>query len=89
MDSEKESKEKAEGRMKRKTSKASEDKNKRQKTKDDPEKLILIEYVQVVFDSKEAINVIPLAVKSPIGDMKIMFDPDENGEIWKNITVKS
>ncbi|GJU13916.1 hypothetical protein Tco_1136312 [Tanacetum coccineum] len=66
MDSEKESKEKAKGRMKRKTSKASEDKNKRQKTKDDPEKLILIEYVQVVFDSKEAINVIPLAVKSPI-----------------------
>ncbi|GJT51992.1 hypothetical protein Tco_0978149 [Tanacetum coccineum] len=149
MDSEKESKEKAEERMKRKTSKAREDKIKRQKTKDDPEKLTLMEYVQVVSDSEEAINVIPLAVKSPIvswksyckgdmgfyeihradgnyktykffsemlndfdrddlivlyrlfnekyastrpgfddlmlwGDMKIMFDPDENGEIWKN-----
>ncbi|GJZ48382.1 hypothetical protein Tco_0602214 [Tanacetum coccineum] len=108
-----------------------------------------MEYVQVVSDSEEAINVIPLAVKSLIvswksyckgdmgfyeihkaegnyktykffsemlndfdrddlivlyrlfnekyastrpgvddlmllGDMKIMFDPDENGEIWKN-----
>ncbi|GKB05045.1 putative ribonuclease H-like domain-containing protein [Tanacetum coccineum] len=149
MDSEKESKEKAKERMKRKTSKAREDKIKRQKTKDDPKKLTLMEYVQVVSDSKEAINVIPLAVKSPIvswksyckgdmrfyeihradgnyktykffsemlndfdrddlimlyrlfnekyastrpgfddlmlwGDMKIMFDPDENGKIWKN-----
>ncbi|GKB69125.1 hypothetical protein Tco_0930537 [Tanacetum coccineum] len=149
MDSEKESKEKDEERMKRKTSKAREDKIKRQKTKDDPEKLTLMEYVQVVSDSEEAINVIPLAVKSPIvswksyckgdmgfyeihradgsyktykffsemlndfdkddlimlyrlfnekyastrpgfddlmlwGDMKIMFDLDENGEIWKN-----
>ncbi|GJY98482.1 hypothetical protein Tco_0515392 [Tanacetum coccineum] len=149
MDSEKESKEKDEERMKRKTSKAREDKIKRQKTKDDPEKLTLMEYVQVVSDSEEAINVISLAVKSLIvswksyckgdmgfyeihradgsyktykffsemlndfdrddlivlyrlfnekyastrpgfddlmlwGDMKIMFDPDENGEIWKN-----
>ncbi|GJU29295.1 hypothetical protein Tco_1172884 [Tanacetum coccineum] len=66
IDSEKESKEKAEGRMKRKTSTASEDKNKRQKTKDDPEKLTLMKYVQVVSDSEEAINVIPLAVKSLI-----------------------
>ncbi|GKB88084.1 hypothetical protein Tco_0960356 [Tanacetum coccineum] len=120
MDSEKESKEKAKERMKRKTSKAREDKIKRQKTKDDQKKLILMEYVQVVSDSEEAINVIPLAIKyHPIemlndfdrddlivlyrlfnekyastrpgfddlmlwGDMKIMFDPDENGEIWKN-----
>ncbi|GJU54783.1 hypothetical protein Tco_1228497 [Tanacetum coccineum] len=149
MDSEKESKEKATERMKRKTSKDREDKIKRQKTKDDLEKLTLMEYVQVVSDSDEAINVIPLAVKSPIvswksyckgdmgfyeihradgtyktykffskmlndfdrddlivlyrlfnekyastrpgfddlmlwGDMKIMFDPDENGKIWKN-----
>ncbi|GKB52230.1 hypothetical protein Tco_0902983 [Tanacetum coccineum] len=146
MDSEKESKEKATEMMKRKTSKAREDKIKRQKTKDDPEKLTLMEYVQVVSDSEEAINVIPLALKSPIvswksyckgdmgfyeihradgnyktykffsemlndfdrddlivlyrlfkekyastrlgfddlmlwGDMKIMFNPDENGEI--------
>ncbi|GJU81385.1 hypothetical protein Tco_1283750 [Tanacetum coccineum] len=70
MDSEKESKEKAEGRMKRKTSKASEDKNKRQKTKDDPEKLTLMEYVQVVSDFEEAINVIPLAIKSLIVSWK-------------------
>ncbi|GJZ00226.1 hypothetical protein Tco_0517655 [Tanacetum coccineum] len=70
MDSEKESKEKAKERMKRKTSKAREDKIKRQKTKDDPEKLILMEYVQVVSDSEEAINVIPLAVKSPIVSWK-------------------
>ncbi|GJZ98610.1 hypothetical protein Tco_0671063 [Tanacetum coccineum] len=70
MDSEKESKEKAEERMKRKTSKAREDKIKRQKTKDDPEKLTLMEYVKVVSDSEEAINVIPLAVKSPIVSWK-------------------
>ncbi|GJW22712.1 hypothetical protein Tco_0033334 [Tanacetum coccineum] len=70
MDSEKESKEKAKEKMKRKTSKAREDKIKRQKTKDDPEKLILMEYVQVVSDSEEAINVIPLAVKSPIVSWK-------------------
>ncbi|GJZ90730.1 hypothetical protein Tco_0662657 [Tanacetum coccineum] len=68
MDSKKESKEKE--MMKRKTSKAREDKIKRQKTKDDPEKLTLMEYVQVVSDSKEAINVIPLAVKSPIVSWK-------------------
>ncbi|GJV04562.1 hypothetical protein Tco_1338131 [Tanacetum coccineum] len=61
----KESKEKAKERMKRKTSKAREDKIKRQKTKDDPEKLTLMEYVQVVSDSEEAINVIPLVLKSP------------------------
>ncbi|GJX30654.1 ribonuclease H-like domain-containing protein [Tanacetum coccineum] len=149
MDSKKESKEKAEERMKRKTSKAREDNIKRQKTKDDPKKLTLMEYVQVVSDSEEAISVIPLAVKSLIvswksyykgdmgfyeihkadgnyktykffsemlnnfdrddlivlyrlfnekytstrpgfddlmlwGDMKIMFNLDKNGEIWKN-----
>ncbi|GJR99964.1 hypothetical protein Tco_0316473 [Tanacetum coccineum] len=70
MDSEKESKEKAKERMKRKTSKASEDKIKREKTKDDPEKLTHMEYVQVVSNSEEAINVIPLAVKSPIVSWK-------------------
>ncbi|GJT82728.1 putative reverse transcriptase domain-containing protein [Tanacetum coccineum] len=84
MDSKKESKEKAKERMKKNTSKAREDKIKRQKTKDDPEILTLMEYVQVMSDFEEAINVIPLAVKSPKGDMKIMFDPDDNGEIWKN-----
>ncbi|GJZ32873.1 hypothetical protein Tco_0578309 [Tanacetum coccineum] len=66
----KESKEKAKERMKRKTSKARGDKIKRQKTKDDPEKLTLMEYVQVVSDSEEAINVIPLAVKSLIVSWK-------------------
>ncbi|GJT78317.1 hypothetical protein Tco_1045042 [Tanacetum coccineum] len=69
-DSEKESKEKDEERMKRKTLKAREDKIKRQKTKDDPEKLTLMEYLQVVSDSEEAINVIPLAVKSLIVSWK-------------------
>ncbi|GKB34891.1 hypothetical protein Tco_0879833 [Tanacetum coccineum] len=70
MDSEKESKEKAKERMKRKTSKAREDKIKRQKTKDDLEKLTLMKYVEVVSDSEEAINVISLAVKSPIVSWK-------------------
>ncbi|GKD10999.1 hypothetical protein Tco_1190684, partial [Tanacetum coccineum] len=35
---------KAEGRLKRKTSKARKDKDKRQKNQDDPEKLTLMEY---------------------------------------------
>ncbi|GJR81662.1 putative reverse transcriptase domain-containing protein [Tanacetum coccineum] len=46
--------------------KGREDKDKRQKMQDDPEKPTLMEYVEVISDSKEIINVIPLAVKSPI-----------------------
>ncbi|GKG46270.1 hypothetical protein Tco_0501116 [Tanacetum coccineum] len=71
MDSEKvqvvkESSEKDEGRLKRKTSKARKDKIKRQKNQDDPEKLSLMKHVEVISDSEEVINVTPLAVKSPI-----------------------
>ncbi|GJR00674.1 putative ribonuclease H-like domain-containing protein [Tanacetum coccineum] len=89
---------KAGGRLKRKVSNARKDKDKRQKMQDDPEKLTLKEYVEVISDSKEVISVIPLAVKSPIyastrpgfddlmlwGDLKIMFEPDSNDEVWKN-----
>ncbi|GJR73923.1 putative ribonuclease H-like domain-containing protein [Tanacetum coccineum] len=60
----KESSRKAEGRLKRKASKPREDKDKRQKKQDDPEKLM--EYVEVISDSEEVISVTPLAVKSPI-----------------------
>ncbi|GKE40389.1 hypothetical protein Tco_1463794, partial [Tanacetum coccineum] len=60
----KESSRKAEGRLKRKDSKAREDKDKRQKKQNDPEKLM--EYVEVISDSDEVISVTPLAVKSPI-----------------------
>ncbi|GKA22020.1 hypothetical protein Tco_0707982 [Tanacetum coccineum] len=66
----KESSRKAEGRLKRKTSKAREDKNNRQKMPDDPEKLTLKEYVEVISDSEEVISVIPLAVKSLIINWK-------------------
>ncbi|GJS22334.1 putative ribonuclease H-like domain-containing protein [Tanacetum coccineum] len=55
---------KAEGILKRKASKAREDKDKRQKKQDDLEKLM--EYVEVISDSKEVISVTPLAVKSLI-----------------------
>ncbi|GJU30564.1 hypothetical protein Tco_1174153 [Tanacetum coccineum] len=68
MDSEKE---KAKGRKKRKVSKAREDKIKRQKNQDDPKKLTLTEYVQLVSDSEDVMNVIPLAVKSPIVSWKL------------------
>ncbi|GJW00391.1 hypothetical protein Tco_1555642 [Tanacetum coccineum] len=57
----KESSRKAEGRLKRKASKAREDKDKRQKQQDDPEKFM--EYVEVIFDTEEVISVTPLAVK--------------------------
>ncbi|GJS85936.1 putative ribonuclease H-like domain-containing protein [Tanacetum coccineum] len=53
-----------EGRLKRKASKVKEDKDKRQKKQDDPEKLM--EYVEVISDSEEVISVTQLAVKSPI-----------------------
>ncbi|GKA91161.1 hypothetical protein Tco_0813031 [Tanacetum coccineum] len=49
----KESSRKDEGRLKRKTSKARKDKEKRQKNQDDPEKLTLVEYVEVIYDSEE------------------------------------
>nr|GEV84388.1 hypothetical protein [Tanacetum cinerariifolium] len=42
---------KAGGILKRKTSKAREDKDKRQKKQDDPKKLTLMDYVEVVSDS--------------------------------------
>ncbi|GKC32674.1 hypothetical protein Tco_1039968, partial [Tanacetum coccineum] len=58
-------------RLKRKVSKAREDKNKRQKMQDDPEKLTLKEYVEVISDLEE-------------GDMTVMFEPDGNDEVWKN-----
>ncbi|GJU79472.1 hypothetical protein Tco_1281837 [Tanacetum coccineum] len=66
----KESSRKAKGRLKRKTSKAREDKNNRQKMLDDPEKLTLKEYVEVISNSEEVISVIPLAVKSLIFNWK-------------------
>ncbi|GKA28100.1 hypothetical protein Tco_0714268 [Tanacetum coccineum] len=114
----KESSRKAEGRLKRKTSKARKNKDKRQKNQDDPEKLTLMKYVEVISNSKEVINVISLAVKSSImlndfdredlimlyklfnekytstrpgfdnlilwGDMKTMFEPDDDDEVWKH-----
>ncbi|GJU76171.1 hypothetical protein Tco_1273241 [Tanacetum coccineum] len=58
------------GRVKRKASKARKDKVKRQKIQDDPEKHTLIEYVEVISDSEEVINVTPLDVKSPIVNWK-------------------
>ncbi|GKE80686.1 hypothetical protein Tco_1550686, partial [Tanacetum coccineum] len=66
----KESSKKDEGRLKRKTSKARKDKDKRQKNQDDPEKLTLMKYVEVISNSEEVINVILLAVKSPIVSWK-------------------
>ncbi|GKC07924.1 hypothetical protein Tco_0999534 [Tanacetum coccineum] len=66
----KESSRKAGGRLKSKTSKARKDKDKRQKNQDDPEKLTLMEYVEVISDSEEVISVIPLAVKSSIVSWK-------------------
>ncbi|GJR10396.1 hypothetical protein Tco_0793048 [Tanacetum coccineum] len=66
----KESSKKAGGRLKRKVAKGREDKDKRQKMQDDPEKLTLMEYVEVIYDSEEIISVIPLAVKSPIVNWK-------------------
>nr|GEV11215.1 hypothetical protein [Tanacetum cinerariifolium] len=73
---EKESSKKAGGKLKRKTSKAREDKDKRQMKSDDPEKLTLMDYVEVNSDSEEVINVIPLAIKSPIVNQKSYYKGD-------------
>nr|GEW98332.1 ribonuclease H-like domain-containing protein [Tanacetum cinerariifolium] len=74
---------KAGGRLKRKTSKAKEDKDKRQKKQDDPEKLTLMDYVEVISDSEEVISVIPLAVKSPIVNWKSYCKGDVGYEIHR------
>ncbi|GJT74286.1 reverse transcriptase domain-containing protein [Tanacetum coccineum] len=55
-----------EKKIEKKALKARKDKDKRQKKQDDPEKLTLIEYVEVISNSKEVISVTPLLVKSPI-----------------------
>ncbi|GJX29501.1 reverse transcriptase domain-containing protein [Tanacetum coccineum] len=52
----KESSKKAGGKLKRKVAKGREDKDKRQKMQDDPEKLTLMEYVEVISDSEEIIR---------------------------------
>ncbi|GKE37254.1 hypothetical protein Tco_1460659 [Tanacetum coccineum] len=65
-----ESSKKAGGRLKRKVSNARKDKDKRQKMQDDPEKLTLKEYVEVISNSEEVISVITLAVKSLIVSWK-------------------
>ncbi|GKC10378.1 hypothetical protein Tco_1007160, partial [Tanacetum coccineum] len=66
----KESSKNAGGRLKTKVAKARDDKDKRQKMQDDSEKLTLMEYVEVISNFEEIINVIPLAVKSPIVNWK-------------------
>ncbi|GKE57021.1 hypothetical protein Tco_1496206, partial [Tanacetum coccineum] len=85
----KESFRKAEGRLKRKTSKARKDKNKRQKNQDNPEKLTLMEYVEVIFDFEEVISVIPLAVKSSIVRRhEIMFKTNNDDSLRKNHDIQ-
>nr|GEZ09788.1 hypothetical protein [Tanacetum cinerariifolium] len=73
---EKESSKKAERRLKIKTLKAREDKDKIQKKHDDLEKLTLMDYVEVISAYEELINVIPLAVKSLIVNWKPYFNGD-------------
>ncbi|GJV93630.1 hypothetical protein Tco_1541443 [Tanacetum coccineum] len=116
-----ESSKKAGGRLKIKVSNARKDKDKRQKMQDDPEKLTLKEYVEVISDSEE-IHRADGSYKTYIffsemlndfdredlimlyrlltekyastrpgfddlmlwGDLKIMFEPDSDDEVWKN-----
>nr|GEW25585.1 hypothetical protein [Tanacetum cinerariifolium] len=59
----KESSKKAGGRLKRKTSKDKEDKDKRHRKQDDPEKLALMDYVEVISYFEEVISVILLVYK--------------------------
>ncbi|GJT98402.1 hypothetical protein Tco_1093920 [Tanacetum coccineum] len=65
------SKDKAEGSKKRTRKGLGEESVKRQKLEDDAEKAELKECLEIVLDNDEAINVEPLAIKSPIVDWKI------------------
>ncbi|GJX04868.1 hypothetical protein Tco_0190784 [Tanacetum coccineum] len=79
----KESSRKAEGKLKRKASKPREDKDKRQKKRDDPEKLM--EYVEVISDSEEYASTRPGFDDLMLwGDMKVMFKPNSDDAVWKN-----
>ncbi|GJR84190.1 hypothetical protein Tco_0154975 [Tanacetum coccineum] len=83
-----ESSKKAGGRLKRKVSNARNDKDKRQKMQDDLEKITLKEYVEVISYSEEVIGVIPLAVKSLIGDLKIIVHSLILGEVSIHMLVE-
>ncbi|GKC33967.1 hypothetical protein Tco_1046351 [Tanacetum coccineum] len=60
------------------------DNAKKQKLKDDAEKEELRDSMDVVLRDDIAIDVESLATKYPIGDLKILFEPNEEDEIWKN-----
>ncbi|GJT26948.1 hypothetical protein Tco_0907223 [Tanacetum coccineum] len=61
-----------------------EDNAKKHKLEDDAEKKELSDSMDVVLRDDIAIDVESLATKYPIEDMKIIFEPNEEDEIWKN-----
>ncbi|GKC85906.1 hypothetical protein Tco_1141623, partial [Tanacetum coccineum] len=63
---------------------SNEDNAKKWKLKDDAEKKELRDSMDVVLRGDIAIDVESLATKYLIGDLKILFEPNEDDEIWKN-----
>ncbi|GKA22147.1 hypothetical protein Tco_0708109 [Tanacetum coccineum] len=60
---------------------------KRQKVDDDDkEREYLKQCFEIILDEEFVVHDIPLAVKpAPIGDLKVMFEPDVEDNIWRNL----
>ncbi|GKB42555.1 zinc finger, CCHC-type containing protein [Tanacetum coccineum] len=97
MDSEKEKESEKKGSRKKSLArkragkKQSEESTKRQKIEDDVEKEELKAYLDLVRREEFAMEIESLATKYPIsydlmlwGDLKIIFEPDEEDEVWRN-----
>ncbi|GJZ65440.1 hypothetical protein Tco_0622136 [Tanacetum coccineum] len=97
MDSEKEKDSEKKGSRKKSLArksvgeKQSEESTKRQKIEDDVEKEELKAYLDLVPREEFAMEIESLATKYPIsydlmlwGDLKIIFEPDEEDEVWRN-----
>ncbi|GJR79597.1 hypothetical protein Tco_0150382 [Tanacetum coccineum] len=75
-----------EGSSKRVEEELEQESSKKKKLEKDKETIKLQRLTDVVPDKEEvAIDVIPLATKPPsIGDLKTMFDPHVEDQVWKN-----
>ncbi|GJZ41456.1 hypothetical protein Tco_0588342 [Tanacetum coccineum] len=74
----------AESSKKRSREDSNEGNAKKQKLEDDAEKKELRDSMDVVLRDDIAIDAESFATKYPIGDLKILFEPNEEDEIWKN-----
>ncbi|GKA05742.1 hypothetical protein Tco_0684862 [Tanacetum coccineum] len=85
------SKSHAEGSKKRTREELESDNSKKQKIDENVEAEVddeseIKNHMEIVPDDEVAIDAIPLTTKSPIiGDLKVMFEPDVESEVWRNL----